>query len=105
MPQQWAAHQFARDLLCGAVVVWRDKFRPVNRIDKEQRAAILKKYGGDARGGAGTHLASRNAGKDGSRLSLHSAGMTLSVLKLSARRRVSYHPVPARFLPCSAATG
>jgi UbiD family decarboxylase len=25
---------------------WRDKFPPVNRIDKDQRAAILKKYGG-----------------------------------------------------------
>jgi UbiD family decarboxylase len=24
---------------------WRDKFPPVNRIDKDQRAAILKKYG------------------------------------------------------------
>jgi 3-polyprenyl-4-hydroxybenzoate decarboxylase len=25
---------------------WRDKFPPVNRIDKDQRAAIVKKYGG-----------------------------------------------------------
>ena len=53
MPQQRAAHQFARDLLCGAAVVWRDKFLPVNRIDKEQRAAILKKYGGRQKGEPG----------------------------------------------------
>jgi len=60
-------------------VVWRDKFLPVNRIDKEQRAAILKN-GGDA----------RRASRDPSRLpecwersvpALASLGrMTLSVL-------------------------